>query len=265
MIDIKFDMKDVETRFARAAEQIPFALSKAVNDLAFMVRKAEMETAARVFDRPKPQTVKNFFVRKGTKSSPMATIWFDQIYDRGYEEYMTAQAEGGQRQMKRSEVSLGRYYVPGMGAKMDQYGNMQGGQVTQILSRLGRFKEVGWQMNETVRSKKRRYGGSKASEYFMITSAKNGLKPGVYMRTEKRGGFTSMGTPRARRGASGAFQSGAGGAIRARGVVPVMVFTKKAPSYSPRFPFHDVARNVINRNFGKVMGAAVDFALRTRR
>lgn len=258
--------REVDAIFKQAGDQLPFALSKAINDLAFMVRNQEMETVSRVFDRPKPQTVKNFKITKAKKTKMYADIWFDQMFEKGYDEYMLAQVEGGQRRMKPSEKRLKRFFVPGMGAKMDRYGNMQGGQTTQILSRLGKFGDVaGYDMNETSRSRKRRYGVSKGTEYFVISKQKGGLKPGVYMRTQKRGGFTSIGAPRAVRGQTGSFQSGAAGMIRGRGVVPVMVFTPKAPTYKARFPFFDVAQEVVERNYKQVLSNAVDYALRTAR
>lgn len=250
-----------------AANQLPFVLSKASNDLAFMVRKAEMETVVRVFDRPKPQTQKNFFVRKGSKRNPTATIWFDQIYDRGFKEYMVPQVEGGGRRLKRSEKLLGRYYVPGRGAKLDRYGNMQGGQVTQVLSQLRQLGGVaGYSMNETERSKGRRRGVAKKTEYFVVRNQTGGLVPGVYQRIQSGSGFgaqTSRALPAGawQRGrSSGKFSS----VIRGRGVVPIMIFTRQ-PHYRKRFPFYDVARQVVDQNYLKVMGDAIAFAIRTAR
>ena len=69
-----------------AKDQFPFAQSKAYNDLAFLVRDAEMQTMQEVFDRPKEQTIRNIRVFKGNKSRPGATIAFQQIYDG--DEYM---------------------------------------------------------------------------------------------------------------------------------------------------------------------------------
>lgn len=261
-------VKEIVSKFDFLGKELNTAARNAINDMAFMVRKKQMETVNSVFDRPKPQTVKNFFVRKATKENLEATFWFDQIYGKKYDQYILPQIEGGRRQMKRSEQRLGRFYVPGMGAKIDPYGNMQGGQITQILSYLRRFGDVaGYDMNRTTRSESRKSSKTKALEYFMVTNRRGGLKPGVYMRTEKRGGFTSTGLPRtSRKMAVGAFQAGKTvgkfhSVIRARGAIPVMVFAKKAPSYRPRFPFFEVANKLIDDNFFKLMDKEVAYAI----
>ena len=260
---------------ALAKNQLPFARSKAANDLAFLVREKEMETAAKVFDRPKPQTVKNFFVRKATKQNPVAQIWFDQIYNRGYEEYMVPEVEGGSRKMKPSEQRLGHFYVPGIGAKLDKYGNMQGGQITQVLSQLGRFGDVaGYDMNQTARSKGRRARAKKSTEYFIVTQKTGGLVPGIYQRTSGgMGPFQKGASPwftgkTSRTLPPGAFQKGRSSGpfssvIRGRGVIPVVIFTKGAPSYKALFPFYKVAQQVIDQNYRRLLGDAIDYALRT--
>lgn len=266
MISIRIEgLKELQQRFAYAAEQLPFATSVACNNLAFAVREAEMETIARVFDRPKPQTVRNIRVFKGTKQRPGATIAFQQIYSG--DEYMIPEVDGGQRTMKPSEKRLGRYYVPGAGAKMDKYGNMQGGQTTQVLSRLKRFPEVGYLMNETAKSKGRRRGASKSTEYFMVTKKTGGLAPGVYQRIQSAAGF---GGKTSKSLQAGSFQKGAtrgkfASVIRGRGVKPIMIFTKGPPSYRPRFPFYQVGQKVVANNFERMMKEAMDYAMRTKR
>lgn len=269
---IRLELKGMEEAIgyfeALAKNQLPYATMLAVNDLAFEIRAAEIETMRRVFDRPKPSTLRNVFVAKATnKSNPVAKVRFDQLYDKGLDEYMAANIWGGGRVVKKpSERRLGRFWVPGIGAKMDQYGNMKGGQITQILSRLGRFGDVaGYSMNQTAASKKRRSGASKATEYFIITQQRGSLKPGVYQRTEKRGGHTSTGAPRAVRGKTGAFQSGKGGMVQARGVVPVMVFTKAQPRYRARWPFMQEGQRIIDTRFKAIFEKRIADALRSAR
>lgn len=260
------DLAEVRDLMLKAGKHLPFALSKALNDLAFVVRSEEMDTVRKVFDRPRPQTVRNFFVRKGNKSRPSATIWFDQMFERGFDEYMVPQVEGGGRGQKKSERMLGRFYVPGAGAKLDRYGNMQGGQVTQVLSQLRRFGETGWSMNQTSRSVSKRRGAAKSTEYFMVSQPRGGLVPGVYQRVQSGAGFggkTSRTLP------VGSFQKGRSSGrfssvIRGRGVVPIMIFTRQ-PRYNKRFPFFDVANKVADQHYRRLLGDAVDYALRTSR
>ena len=240
-------------------EAIPRSLKYAIpnyqNALAFGVRENTMSRIKQVFPTARPQTAKNVFVRKATSSNSGAVVLFDQIYRRGMDEYMLPNVEGGARQRKPSEQRLGRFYVPGAGAKLDRYGNMRGGQVTQILSRMGRFGDVaGYNMNQTARSKSRRRGAAKSLEYFMVTSKTGGLVPGIYQRTQGGVGFggkTSKALP------SGSFQKGTtkgrySSVIRSRGVVPVMIFTRQAPRYRAVWPFFTDAQQWIDNNYKRI-------------
>lgn len=268
MITVRFDgLKEYNDMLTNAGKQAPFACMRALNDLAFKIKKAEVDTIKRTFPTAKPQTIKNVFVKQATKKFLSATIFFDQIYGgAGIDEYMIANIIGGRRAMKPSEKRLGHYYVPGFGAKLDKYGNMQAGQVTQILSRLGRFGDVaGYEMNDTANARKRRYGASKVTEYFMISKQRGGLKPGVYQRTEKRNGRTSIGAPKAVRGKAGAYQKATKGMIIARGVMPVMLFVKKKPTYRAVWPFWKVGQEILDTQAIPILRKAIDYAMRTAR
>ena len=202
------------------------------NDVAFAIRTRQIELIKSTFDRPKPQTAKNVFVKKATKQSLRAVVLFDQIYNKGIDEYMLPHVEGGRRAMKPSEKRLGTYYVPGRGAKLDKYGNMRGGQVTQILSRMGRFGDVaGYDMNQSAASKKRR--GAKAAEYFMVQQRRGGLVPGVYQR------------------------------MKNSKPLPVLIFVKQAPQYQARWPFFQTSQEVVDQQMPAAMGRRIDQALRT--
>ncbi len=236
MLDIKAEgLTELKGYFeALAKDQLPFATKNALNDVAFEVRKKQIDLIKSTFDRPKPQTARNVFVKMATKDRLRAVVLFDQIYNKGIDEYMRANIHGGRRSMKPSEQRLGRYYVPGMGAKMDKYGNMKGGQITQILSRLGRFGDVaGYNMNQTAASKKRR--GSKAVEYFMVQQKRGGLMPGIYQRMKD-------GKP-----------------------LPVMVFTKQAPQYRAVWPFYQVSQDVVDQSLVPAMERRIAQALRSAR
>lgn len=247
MLTIKLEgFTEARNRYAYAGANAPAILAAKINDLAFMVRDAEMKTIQSVFDRPNPRTVRNIKVFKGNKSRPGATIAFNQTFEG--EEYIKAQIKGGPRAMKKSEKAFGRYYVPGPGAQLDQYGNIKGSQVTQIISQLKLFGEVGHKMNQTANSAKRRRGAAKSTEYFLVPQKTGGLVPGVYRRVQSGVGFggkTSRALP------AGAFQKGMSSGrfssvIRARGVIPVLIFVDKAPAYKERFPFYEVGRRVID-------------------
>lgn len=253
---------------AQRLNQLPFALSVGLNDVAFEIRRTEIDLINKTFDRPKPQTAKNVFVKKATKANPRAVVQFDQIWKGlGIDEYMEANIRGGARSMKPGERRLGRFYVPGDGAKMDKYGNMQGGQVTQILSRLGRFGDVaGYDMNQTSASKLSRRKGTKSTEYVMITQQRGGLKPGIYQRTQRTG--TGFGGKTTKNLPAGAFQKGRGNGrinsvIQQRGLLPIMIFVKKAPTYKAVWPFYTAAQDVADTKMVPYLERAIERALRT--
>lgn len=258
---VEWDDKDVVQQLGSMARKAPVVLRNAVNDTAFELRQEHVKLIANRFPTAKPQTKKNIFVKKATSGNMVAIIFFDQIYGKDLDQYMKANIDGGRRQMKPSEQRLGSFYVPGRGAKLDRYGNMQGGQVTQILSRLGRFGDVaGYNMNQTAASKKRlasqrKRTGKKATEYFVITKQTGGLKPGIYQRTASG---KSVGRNVAARLGAGAYQRGRTNGsqfsvVRGRGATPVMVFVKKKPSYKAVWPFYKTSTALVDRRMPQIV------------
>lgn len=237
MIEVKINgLTELKGYFeAVAKNQMPFATMNALNDVAFEIRTKQIDLIKSTFRNPKPQTAKNVFVKKATKQSLRAVVLFDQIYNKGIDEYMLANIDGGRRTMKPSEKRLGSYYVPGMGgAKLDKYGNMKGGQITQVLSRMGRFGDVaGYNMNQTAASKRRR--GPKAAEYFMVQQKHGGLMPGIYQR------------------------------MKGHSVLPVMIFTKQAPQYRAVWPFFQASQEVIDQRLLPAMERRIAQALMSAR
>lgn len=266
MITIKAEgIENLLGGLAGMKRQIPYAVMNGINSTAFDVRRVEVEAIDRVFPTAKPQTKKNVFVRKASLNNLTAAVLFDQIYAKGIDEYMKANIYGGNRTMKPSERRLNSFYVPGKGAKLDIYGNIQGGQVTQILSRLGRFGDVaGYNMNQTPASAKRlasqRRTGKKATEYFVVTQKTGGLMPGVYQRTATG---ASVGRQVSKQLGAGSFQKGRQGGgffsvVRGRGVTPVLVFVKSAPRYKAVWPFFVAGKQTVETRLPVNMRIAVE-------
>lgn len=271
---ITIDTKGIDAVVAGLVE-IPRSLKYAIpnfqNAVAFGAREFMMQRIREVFPTARPQTAKNVFVKKATANNSVAVLLFDQIYKRDPNEYMVPNVDGGARSMKPSEKRLGHYYVPGKGAQIDAYGNMKGGQITQILSRLGKFSDTGFSMNQTGRSKaglaRSKKTGKKSSEYFVVTQPTGGLKPGVYQRTSTG---KSVGRSVAKSLSVGSFQQGRsrGGffsVVRGRGVSPVMVFTRSVPSYKAVWPFWDDARKWIDSNCMRIANEIIVYELERER
>lgn len=243
-------------------EKIPTAARNAINDTAFGLKTHLQDLIRATFKSPNPSTVKNIFVVKATKENLSAKVHFDQIYKRGVDEYMLPQIEGGGRNKKPSELRLGSFLVPASKVNpgiLNKYGNITGGKMMQILSRLSLMETyAGAMQNITARSQAKMKLNKRSTEYFMVKAGQGGgLPPGIYQRTAKQNGFTSQGAPRAVKGVFGAKQKGTSRNIVARGALPVVLFTK-APSYKPKFPFFTSGTAYVNKalpaNIAKEVG-----------
>lgn len=176
--------------------QLPFATMQAINATAFDTRQRWAEVMPRIFDRPVALTLKAVLYTKATKKNLSADVL---IRDEAYKgtppaKYLQAQVMGGSRRHKGIEKRLaaqgilpaGQFVVPGLGAKLDAYGNMPRSQLNQILSQLGaQFDPLA---NQTDVSRKRRQGRDRkkrlgvTTDIFAMRKARGRLKPGVYER-----------------------------------------------------------------------------------
>lgn len=238
--------KELQDMLATTGRQAPYATMLVLNDLAFEIRRKEIETMQRVFKSPRPETLRRMGVDKAKKENLRATVTFNQSWD--WDEYMVAETTGGPRPMKRGEKAFGHYYVPGPGAVLDQYGNISGGQIQQIMSYLGKFKERGWKMNRTRTRQEALGKGMK--DYFMLDKPTNGLKAGVYMRVVKGQGqmLYSRAMANKPKGTKKTEFRAKTRAMLERGVIPVLIFLNKPPVYRALFPFHGIANEVVDTN-----------------
>ena len=231
MIEIDVSGLDVVQRAIRqAADQVPFALSKALNATAFKVQAEERAEIVRAFDKPTPWTKRQVFVKKATKQTLTAIIAPDanastQQSSRA-RNIFGAQAYGtGQRRNKGIEKKLsglgwmpmGWIIVPARDTPLDQYGNVRKSVWTTIL-------------NEARPGA----GGT----HFVATPSvarTRHLAPGIYKRTN-----------------------------RGKRIKPVILFEPRA-RYGARLQWDVVARRTIDATFAPEFERAFADALRTRR
>jgi hypothetical protein len=107
---------------------------------------------------------------------------------------------------------------------------MTGAAITQILSALKAFPEVGYMANVTGRSKKR---NRKPRNFFMIRNPGSHLRPGVYEKLSS-------------------------GAIK-----PILIFINN-PQYTIRLRFFDVIEKAISKNIQRRFNDAVSRASSVR-
>lgn len=158
--EIRSNIEDL-IRDARMVNEreIPFALARALTWTAKNVREAEQAEMRRVFDRPTRYTMNYFAIVPATKRSLVASIEPKAYLKR--HRFLEVQVTGGRRPAKRLETRLrevgaigtGDFVVPGKDARLDRYGNMSTGQVSQIMSEIRASTDPN--QNVTARSKKR--------------------------------------------------------------------------------------------------------------
>jgi hypothetical protein len=150
-ISIQSDVDKVAKKLRKDLQrQIPFATSRAINDVAFDARKAESAATKRYFDRPTPWIQKGFRVKKSNKRNLMAKLFIPP--DR-WDRAMKLEVEGG--------VSGKSHAIP-INARRNRYGglsrtqiknqiNAKGAFVKEINGRLGVWKMQGRGKNKRLR------------------------------------------------------------------------------------------------------------------
>jgi len=198
------------------------ALKKTVFNVSHDARKDCVDEMKKLFDQPTPWILRGVTARV-----------HDLEADIGFEEFPIGKSpadvirphiKGGSRGLKRSEKHLrNTYWVPGQAVRLNKYGNIRGGLITQILSSLGKFPEVGYMMNITATSRRR---NKKPRNFFIVGPGNKGLHAGVWERTSS-------------------------GRVK-----PILMFIG-SPSYRPRFSFFDIVRKAIGRNIQRRFDEAV--------
>ena len=151
----------IETLSSRQLEE---AAAKALNDVAFQVRRAMQDEMRAVFDRPTPYVLSSVLVRPATPENLQAAIVPTYGGGKGIDpqRILEAQAEGGPRRNKRSESALRRIGLLPAGYQTaipddplpgsdDGRGNLKGSFVVRLLSYLGAMGEQGYRANMTAR------------------------------------------------------------------------------------------------------------------
>ena len=130
-ISIKSDVKKLQKKVGRLfADQIPFALSGAINATAFDVMKAEKAALVKQIDNPTPFTKSGIRVKKGNKRRPNARIFIADIQN----EYLDFQIEGGTRQPKRRANAIATTHQ-----RVNRYGNKPKGLVQRLKNKPKHF------------------------------------------------------------------------------------------------------------------------------
>ena len=230
---------------AEIKKQIPFAIAKALNDVAAEVRKSERIEMENVFNKPTPYTLNSIFFKKATKQKFEVNIIIRNEAGKGTPpvKYLEPQIYGGTRGAKSSELQLrekglmdnNMFWTPGVGARLNQYGNISPGHIVQIMSALKSFREAGYLANygEGNTVGKRKSKNPLANKIFVQKDWGKSLYPGVYQRSKT-------------------------------GLKPLLIFLEN-PQYKQRFDFFKVGETVYDKQFEIKFNEAIQYALSTAR
>ena len=207
-------------------KHLPTALKDGINITAQDVKKAEIKKMKRVFDKPTRFTLNSIYIIPARKGFYFAFVGVKGDQD----SYLSPQIYGGRRRLKRSEASLqrrhkmtkGLHIVPGRAIKLNKFGNITRGKMTQIMSVVGGHYDKS--QNTTERSKKR----NRALPNLFVANRWNRrtrhLQPGIYQRVGRQ-------------------------------IKLILIYAKES-KYVVRFKFFDVAQKVIDKKLvTNVIGA----------
>lgn len=182
------------------------------------IKQAEQAGLNADLDRPTPYTLRSLYMRKAT-ATPLrleAEVWMKDDFEGSgpvgtgrqvpqagtpAARYLWPQVYGGSRFLKRFEYSLqqvgampkGWFAVPGRGARLDSFGNVSQGQITQILSQLRVQLLAGFERRlpppgdptskrgRQANNKRRRAFGRAGGQIFAVPKQQGKLKPGIYL------------------------------------------------------------------------------------
>lgn len=200
MLQISFesDISSIQAEMPLWAQQrIPSITRNALNDIADDAVFAERDKIRGVFDRPTPFTERAVVFPshlRATKERLEAVVMLRDEAPGGVPpaKYLAPEVQGGRRGDKSHERALKRagimrpdeYTIPAIGYRRDRYGNVPGPTITAIMSQLKVFSEVGFKMNETQQSRRRKriaVGAGRKARYF-VPKEGSGLRRGVYER-----------------------------------------------------------------------------------
>lgn len=242
------------------ADQMPFAVARALTKTQMLVAQEIYAEMPRVFDNPTAYTLDSVRVQPATKRELFSRVWLKDDTFKGTPatKYLAPQVNGGERSLKRFERALqargllpaGMVAVPGSAARMDQFGNVERGQIVQILSYFDAFPQQGYRANMTQRrrdnlAKGKPSQGVRGYSYFALSKREGKLLPGIYQRmsygSDKRIAHLQRGAAK-----------------------PVFIFVSM-PTYRARLDFYGIARRVTEGEFPRQLRESFDQAVRTAR
>lgn len=271
---IKVSIQGLDKTLAELAgkqKQVRFGTAVALTRTAKRAQVAVADEFKVKFDRPTRTTLKSMWVKPATKANLEAMVYVKDRPLGGKNPYSMAeilkhQFTGGTRIAKQMELILRRdgfllqneFVVPGAGAKLDSNGNMNRGQIVQILSQIG-VRTMGYDSNPT-KSKRSRRNVARAGKIFWSLGSGNMGK--VTVRIDKASGLT-YNTYEGRGGKASHLPKGAW--VRdGRSVKPLLIAIS-GQRYRKRIELDRIVRAQVDKYFTQEFDQAFADAMRTAR
>jgi hypothetical protein len=239
-ITAEMDTRGFESALSDVAtNQLPFATSLALNRVGQKAKLAISSAMKSDFDRPTPYTLNSPMLIPSTKRNLVCEVKLKDLASKlPPSKYLAPEVVAGVRTAKSTELQLrsrgwlpgGMFYVPGAGAKLDQYGNMSAGLLTQVMSALKAQRQDTYFAKRAAR---RSVKATNSDSTIFVGKPAGGRFPlGVYQRTS------------------------------AGGLKPLMIFVQQA-HYQARLPFYSVIQNVYEVSFQDEFANAMQSAIAT--
>lgn len=243
-VTIHHTLQSVSKTLEKQQKQVRFATAVALTRTAKIAQRDMVSEMSRKFDRPTPYVLRSVFIKGANAKAPvLEASAFIKDRDIGGGQYLSTaellqhQFAGGSREAKRSEwrfrqaglMSNGEFLVPGEGAKLDRYGNINKTQMIQVMSQVRVGVDPYAYKSKSRRSQRNQ---AKAGKYFW--SYGDHLPRGVWLR------------------------------VGLRGVLPVLLVVK-TPKYAKRIDLDKIRQKVMTRDFPRELEKALDYAFRTAR
>lgn len=168
---VSIDTSELRALKARIAnirtEQIPYATSRAINDVARQVQSAFSAELTAKLDKPKPFTTNApTFLLPATKTELVAEVGLKDAQAR----YLAPLLTGGSRIQKPVEQRfMGRYFVPSRIMPKDAYGNVSKANLLALL-KAASTKDGAWKGRRVI-----------------VIARNASASPGVYWGNKVRG------------------------------------------------------------------------------
>ncbi|ANA14180.1 hypothetical protein [Acetobacter oryzifermentans] len=134
-IDIKLDTSEAQRALSDMQKQIPFAQASALNDLAFQIMRGENDAFSKIFEHPRPFTLRATQVeKKATKSDLTAVVSLRPAQERYLQPYET----GGEHATNGNQGNL---FVP-VDIKRDPYGQIPRATLKRVMALLSARTDV---------------------------------------------------------------------------------------------------------------------------